>query len=128
MSGINISHKLNKENDCWKNLVDIPNFKESEFSFISDLGRAGYKFIKTDDGKISDGLLLFCKLDNHFSEKLDKEETLEALDRLMKVISNLVPIPKKTITVPLLNPSDRALMLIKNEKYDPFQIEGLLGG
>ena len=74
----------------WKNMVDIPNFKDSEHSFISKIGSFGYKKIGDGDISQADGLLLFCEVNNKFLDKLNENQTLEVLDRLMKVGSNMV--------------------------------------
>ena len=40
--GIHISQKVDGE---WQSLEDIPNFKEAEYSMVSDIGSAGFKLV-----------------------------------------------------------------------------------
>ena len=108
-----------------KHLVTIPGFKKAEFSCNSKLlCQTGYKFIETKDGSDQYGLLIFCRLNHSFVNKLTNAETLEALDRLMKVQSNLVP----PLNIFYLSPSEFLTKLMKDKDYDFFQIDDLLEG
>ncbi len=124
--GIHISQKVDGE---WQNLVDIPNFKEKDFSMDSDIGSAGFKLVETKDSP-SRGLLLFCDVKAKFADKLDIIETLEGLDRFMKVLSNMVAPAFYPIQYQLSDYTIKSHLneLIKDKDYDCSQIDDNLNG
>ena len=109
VTGIQISHKPDDGVDYrgrkeygynFVRAVDIPNFNRSDYSWSSPIGSAGFKLIGTEDFTNPQGLLLVCKVNESFLDRLDNNETIEVLDRLMKVVSNLVSPPFYTKNYP----------------------------
>ena len=53
------------------------------------ISSAGYKVFSNPNVKLSEALYIYCQIENNFSERIEEEQRMDVLDRLLRSFSNM---------------------------------------
>ena len=69
--------------------MNLENFKEEDFVGRTDIGSGGYKLYSNLNIRSSKALYLYCEINDRLSKKIDDEQKMDTLDRLLRSFSNM---------------------------------------
>lgn len=94
-------------------MIHFENLEAHDYVSNTEISSVGYKIYNSHNIETADSLILFCKLNPTFASKLDKDQQLDVLNRLMLSLSNMSPSK-------LISPSDCFDNLKSNRANDYF--------